>query len=160
MEATQNIAQLEPSKVGAPTKPEVDLAYEYYKNYYAAGGLRITEDGLPVKISLKQFYAELERETGLKVDHSTLWRRRQADPSFNQDVDLRQQGIVKNSRLIHIWNGLILKAMGGNPQAAEMVLSHFGTYVPPTKKIHVQASGFTDLLDLVDETPTEGEIVE
>lgn len=117
-------------------------AKEYYITFCAGNGLSVQEDGSFAKISAEQFAASIG------VDRRTLYRWRDTIPDFNKRVKERRREIFNANREAMIWNGLFLRAAKGDHKQAEMILSHFGDYLPPSQRHEVRVSGLADLLKM------------
>lgn len=118
------------------------VAQDYYVTFCAANGLSVNEDGSFEKISAEQFASKIG------VSRMTLWRWQQSIPGFQARVKVRRKEIFTLNRENMIWRGLFLRAAKGDHKQAEMVLSHFSDYVPPTQRHEVKLGGLTDLAKL------------
>jgi hypothetical protein len=133
-----NIPTGEQSVVDATLTP----AKEYYITFCAGNGLSVQEDGSFAKISAEQFAASIG------VDRRTLYRWRDTIPEFGKRVKDRRREIFNANRESMVWNGLFLRAAKGDHKQAEMILSHFSDYTPPTQKHEVKIGGLADLAKL------------
>jgi hypothetical protein len=143
MELQQNVTQTgiinEGNSAGDDTLP---IAQDYYITYVAANGLSVTEDGGMVKISADSFAAKIG------VNRVTLWRWQKSIPNFQARVRKRRAEIFTLNRENAIWHGLFLRAAKGDKPQAEMILSHFSDYVPPTQRHEVRVNGLADIAKL------------
>lgn len=111
----------------------------YYITYYAAAGLSVDEDGNMVKITAADF------ADSIGVSRQTLYDWQKSIPNFQDRVKIRRKEIFTSTRENLIWRGLFLRAAKGDHKQAEMILSHFSDYVPPTQRHEVKLNGLADL---------------
>lgn len=140
MEILQNPTTAEPDN-GDVSQRDVELQerQEYYITYYAANGLSVHDDGSFEKISAEKFAAKIG------VHRTTLYEWQKSIPNFQARVRARRKEIFNGTREAMIWNGLFLRAAKGDSKQAEMLLSHFSDYVPPTQRHEVKIGGLADL---------------
>lgn len=143
MQPLQNVTNQDtPTPEGGVVEATLTAAQEYYITFYAANGLSVMEDGSFEKISAEKFAAKIG------VARMTLYRWQQSIPNFQARVKARRREIFNANREAMIWNGLFLRAAKGDHKQAEMILSHFSDYVPPTQRHEVKLNGLTDLVKL------------
>lgn len=141
--------------------PAVTLAQDYYVTFVASAGLSVEDDGTIKTITSEQFALKLG------VTRVTLWRWKNSIPNFEQLVAKRRREIFTLNRENLVWKGLFLRAAKGDHKQAEMILSHFSDYTPPTQKHEVKIGGLADLVKMarsknaqikaIDVTPTNGQ---
>lgn len=112
---------------------------DYYITFCASAGLSVDADGDLKTMSMERFANKIG------VARATLYRWKDTIPDFETKVSQRRRQIFAKNRENIIWKGLFLKAAAGDVKAAEMVLSHFSDYVPPTQKHEVKIGGLVDL---------------
>jgi hypothetical protein len=128
--------------------------YELYATYCACGGIMIDDDGTIKKQSVTEF------AKSIGVDRVTLHRWKKRD-GFWDLVEVKRAEVFQKSRLSAIWNGLTLRAMKGDAKQAEMILSAYAGYQPPSQKHEVKVSGLGDLVNIArNKKIIEGEVVE
>lgn len=147
MSALQNITNTntnDPEEAGQNVKPTnvLDERKNHYITYVAAHGLSVEEDGTYTKISAQQF-AE-----SIGVSRQALYDWQKSIPDFWELVKIRRKEIFTMNRENAIWRGLMLRALKGDAKQAEMILSHFSDYTPPTQKHEVKVSGLGELYQL------------
>lgn len=129
---------IEAKKCNMPTEAQ----YRFVE-WYAAGGLVVTDDFDIRHVTLTQ----LARELG--VSRMTLYRWRESIPDFNDHVDGFKRGIMQE-KVSLVWRGVFLRAAKGDVKQAEMFLSTFDShFVPAYKKEVITATGLTDVLQLM-----------
>lgn len=143
MPPIQNVTENNGGTSGnSPDLVSLTPAQEYYITFCAANGLSVKEDGSFEKLSAEKFADKIG------VARITLYRWRDSIPNFQQRVKQRRHEIFNANREAMVWNGLFLRAAKGDHKQAEMILSHFSDYTPPTQKHEVRVSGLADLLKL------------
>lgn len=140
MQPLQNVTKTEsPTGDGAVVDVTLTAQQDYYITFCAANGLSVNEDGSFDKLTAGAFADKID------VSRMTLWRWRETIPNFQQKVKARRKEIFNANREAMIWNGLFLRAAKGDHKQAEMILSHFSDYVPPTQRHEVRLNGLVDL---------------
>lgn len=137
----------------AALSPRQDM----FIDFMAFAAFTTGPDGTPQRMTDEDIAAKLG------VNRRTLTRWRQSIPDYNQLISKRRHEKFKREIEDGVWRGLILKAMAGNPKQAEMVLSHFGDYVPPTQNIkHGISESLADVMTGVGQSRkvVEGEVTD
>lgn len=127
---------------------------DYYITFVAANGLSVKEDGSFEQMTASKFAEKIG------VSRMTLYRWQDSIVNFQHLVRQRRQEIFTLNRENMIWRGLFLQAAKGNPKAAEMILSHFGDYTPPTQKHEVKIGGLADLVKLARQKHTSKGVID
>ena len=125
-----------------------------YVSYVAVSGLMIDDDGSVRQMKVDEFCE------AANVTRTTLQHWRQRIPNFSQLVETRRAQLFPGSRISAIWKAMQLKAMGGNTEAAKIVLGHFGQWQPPSQKHEVQIGGLIDLAKIAQSKGViDGEVI-
>lgn len=97
----------------------------------------------------------------LDVNPSTLWRWRKTIPNFWELVAAKRKELSGKDRLTNVWNGLYLKAVAGNADAAKLYLANFDpNFKMPTQKVeHEAGDSWVELLRGKDRKVIEGQKV-
>jgi predicted transcriptional regulator len=113
-------------------------------DYDAAGGLFIDSDGKMIQPSV----SELATLAG--INRTTVYNWRKDIPNYQDIVKKRRGEIFTQERVNKIWAAVYLRARKGDFKQAEMILSHYDDYVPPTQKVEVDVeTGLADIMQLV-----------
>lgn len=140
METIQNETKTEsPTPVNETVDESLTPAQDAYITFCAANGLSVEEDGSIIKMSAEAFAVKIG------YGRATLYRWRDSIPNFQDRVRNRRREIFTANRENAVWNGLFLRAAKGDHKQAEMILTHFSDYTPPTQKHEVKVSGLADL---------------
>lgn len=103
--------------------------WEQYIDFCASGGLKIAEDGNPIQMTAQDFANEI------KVYRTSLYRWPKMIPNFHARVAKRRKDIYSENRINQIYKAIQLKAMGGDVQAADLILRNFDpNYRTPSSK--------------------------
>lgn len=105
------------------------------------------------------------------ADRKSLYNRQAAIPNFDELVLARMPALYRRYMVPAAWKGLGLRSMRGDAKQAEMLLSHYSNFVPPTQKHEIKIDGLAEAVnaarmarrdrDRADVTPPEeGVIVE
>lgn len=140
MATLQNLTHVDDeARGGSVVDVRLQERQEHYITFYAANGLSVEEDGSFKKISAETF------AHSIGVSRQTLYDWQKSIPNFQDRVRKRRQEIFTAGRESMVWNGLFLRAAKGDHKQAEMILSHFSDYTPPTQKHEVRVNGLADL---------------
>lgn len=134
-----NIVPVQPSEI----VPDEILKHsqEQFITFLAAGNLVEQEDGKMVILSIIEFSDKMN------IPRRTLYNWKRDIPDFQQRVARRRHEIFSQERVSKVWVGLYLRAKKGDAKQAEMILSHFSDYVPPTQKVeHDVGGGLAELM--------------
>lgn len=130
---------------------------EEYVAFIATGGLIPSEDGAGTKMTAEYFAQQLG------VDRVTMWRWRKTIPNFWELVHAKRREIGGKDRLTNVWNGIYLKAAGGNPEAAKLYLANFDpSFRMPMQKVeHEAGDSLVEALGMARRRQIiEGEVVD
>lgn len=154
METLQNLTQTNTSTaVDTAESVDVDLEavlkidQQKWIDFCAIGGLLTMDDGSLQPMTIKDF------AINLGVSRQTLYDWKRIIPSFNERVRQRRQELGSGARLQKVYNGLFLKASGGDPSAVKLYLQIFDGWKPPSQEHDVKVS--TGLADLVAQKKLE-----
>lgn len=133
-----------------------DMVYDQYVTFVACGGMQITEDSQPTKMTMEQFCNQWN------VNRMAIWRRRTSDKGFAEKVMERRFAIFSLDRVSAVWRGVMLKAMAGNPEAAKLFLANFDPkFIMPTQKVeHEAGNSLTALLNTARQRRQQAEVIE
>lgn len=119
-------------------------AKDEWITYRATGGLAPNRDD-----------GKLQQETitacatRLGVARKTLYEWDKLE-GFWDAVEIRRREIFTKDRIGMVWNGVFMRAAKGDAKQAEMILSHYSNYVPPTQQVKVDTSdNISELLNIV-----------
>jgi hypothetical protein len=84
----------------------------------------------------------------LGISRQTIYNWRKTIPDIK--IRMREARLqIEQINITAVWNGVFLKACDGDPKAAEMYLSYFSDYRPPTQSNFTQeVNGIGDLFNL------------
>jgi hypothetical protein len=125
-----------------PYRLPKEEALEQYKLYCASGGLEFYEPGSFKKITVDEF------ANRIGWARRTLYDWQKATTDFWIDVNKKRHELYSGAQTQIVWRGVFLRAAKGDAKQAEMFLSHYSDYVPPTQKQDVKITGFADLINL------------
>lgn len=147
MEVVQNQtkpenAQAESSKVVSTLSP---LQLQYIA-YTAFGGLIPDMDNSVTAV--KMTATEFAKQIG--VARQTLYDWRESIPNFWDLVAAKRKEVSGKDRLSNVWNGVYLKAVTGNTEAAKLYLANFDPdfRMPMQKVEHEAGDSLTEALTL------------
>ena len=84
----------------------------------------------------------------LGVSRQTIYNWRKTLPDIELRIDQARKS-MEQINITAVWNGIFLKACDGDARAAEMYLSYWSDYKPPSQTAPTQISnGFGGLLNL------------
>lgn len=154
MDALQNLTDEKPAVSGeSPELAKLKVAQDYYITFYAGAGLSVNDDGEIFKVTASEFANKIG------YSRQTLYDWQKSIPDFQARVKARRKEIFTSNRENVIWRGLLLRAAKGDSKQAEMILSHFSDYVPPTQRHEVKLGGLVDLAKIArgksDGSPNE-----
>ncbi len=125
----------------AAAEPAQDLLV----TWRALDGLWMDDDGSLSKISLSGLASRLG------YHRQTMYDWENSIPNFNDRVEERRKLLFTQRHESAIWKAMFLKAIEGSVKHAEMVLSHFSGYIPPSAKAcpkcSKQGTGLADLMN-------------
>ena len=131
-------------------------AQDEYIAFLALGGI-VPDENNPAgrRMRLEELAERLD------VNPSTLWRWRKTIPNFWELVAAKRKELSGKDRLTNVWNGLYLKAVAGNADAAKLYLANFDpNFKMPTQKVeHEAGDSWVELLRGKDRKVIEGQKV-
>lgn len=157
MDNNQNVTEVQNVTEAVEAKLAAERLLSYQQNswidYCAIGGLRSDDDGHVWKMSMEDF------ATSIGSTRNTLYRWKITISNFNERVMQRRKELGVQSRLVHVYNGLYLKARRGDAPAAALFLANTDPeFHMPNQRIEHDAAG--SLLDVLEKARNTSHIIE
>ncbi len=155
-----------PKYAEPPTYEKLTPIDKQIVDYFAMDGLMPNngewgdKKGRMVQVTAQEFAESLGY-----VSRRSIYNRQNAIPGFDELVLARMPGLYRRYMVPAAWKGLGLRSMRGDAKQAEMLLSHYSNFVPPTQKHEVKIDGLAEAVNAArtaarQRSAIPGEVVE